>query len=83
MTEFNPNSTDAVIATIRSEALADRTDRAEFREEMRSSMDEIKGLQRATNGRVRSLERWRWFLTGGFIALTAPWAGKIAAIFSS
>lgn len=78
--DFNPTSIDAVISAIKTEADSDRRDRMEFRDEVRNDLSAIKSLQRATNGRVRALEKWAWALTGAFFALTAPYASKVVAM---
>jgi|TARA_R110000824_G_scaffold10817_6_gene47356 hypothetical protein len=36
---------------------------------MKEEFAEIKELQKVTNGRIGSLERWRAFITGGMIVI--------------
>ena len=53
MPEFNPNSTDAVLARILTN-----------QEEHTQKLREIRDEARKTNGRVTSLERERWYQRG-------------------
>lgn len=68
------------IAVISEQLKSDRVAADVFREQLREELSEIKQLVTATNGRVRSLEAWRTFLTGGFVALSLPAAAKIVEI---
>ena len=79
-----PKCSDHLIAMTRltEQVSHDREDRAEFRARLQIEMDEIKGLVRATNGRVRDLEKWRTFLVGAFVALSMPAAGKLVQLLS-
>ena len=68
------------IAVISEQLKANHAASELFREQLRGEILEIKRLVTATNGRVRSLEAWRTFLTGGFVALSLPAAAKIAEL---
>lgn len=61
----------------------DREERERFRQMLRTDMDEIKSLVTKTNGRVKVLEAWKTFLTGGFVALSMPAAAKLVVLLSS
>lgn len=41
-----------------------------FHEELRNDIKEIKTQVKTTNGRVSSLEQWKWFISGGLAILT-------------
>lgn len=47
---------------------------------MDGKLDEILGLARATNGRVRRLEQWRSFLTGGVVITLSVMSGAFAIL---
>ncbi len=47
---------------------------------MDGKLDEILGLARATNGRVRRLEQWRSFLTGGVVITLSVMSGAFALL---
>lgn len=38
--------------------------------EIKSEIQEVKFEVKQTNGRVRNLEQWRWFIMGGLSVLT-------------
>lgn len=42
----------------------------EFLHDLRGSLQRIENQTTLTNGRVRRLESWRWFMAGGLAILT-------------
>lgn len=73
----------ADIARLAEQVKSDRYDRDRFRESLKADIEEIKTLVTKTNGRVRVLEAWKTFLTGGFVALSMPAAAKLVQLLSS
>lgn len=54
-----------------------------YRAELRQVLSRIEAQTARTNGRVTRLEAWRMFVLGGFAALSAPWALKVASLLSN
>lgn len=78
MGRFDPNSTDAMFATILAEMKADREDRAEFRAEVKERfdagkvrMDQIHDQAVKTNGRVTKLEAFKQSIIVRVATITA------------
>lgn len=76
MSEISP-------AVLAEQIKADRYERDQFRKQLLGTLAEIHVQTTKTNGRVRALEQWRWFLLGGFAALSMPAAAKIADLLST
>lgn len=76
MSEISP-------AVLAEQIKADRYERDQFRKQLLSTLAEIHIQTTKTNGRVRALEQWRWFLLGCFAALSMPAAAKIADLLST
>lgn len=74
------HSTD--IARLAEQVKSDRYERDQFRDALKTDIEEIKALVTKTNGRVRVLEAWKTFLTGGFVALSLPAAAKLVQLLS-
>ena len=73
-------SLETTVAVLAEQIKADRHEREAFRRDLRDTLGEIRDQVTRTNGRVSRLEQWRWFLLGGFAALSAPWAFKAATL---
>jgi hypothetical protein len=70
-------------AVLAEQIKADRHEREVFRQSLMETLARIDTQTTKTNGRVSRLEQWRWFLLGGFAALSMPAATKLAALFSA
>lgn len=42
----------------------------QIHKQINENLEEIKVEVKKTNGRVRALENWRWFITGGLAILS-------------
>lgn len=73
----NSPSNDVLEERIENEREATRL----YRLELKEQLARIEAAVTKTNGRVTRLELWRMFLLGGFAALSAPYAAKLAAVF--
>jgi hypothetical protein len=62
---------------------ADHNDTVTYRKLIKDQLDRIEAQAKYTNGRVRSLEAWRTFLTGAFVALSMPAAAKLVTLLSA
>lgn len=76
------SSLEVSVAVLTEQIQADRKEREDFRAMLRETLGEIKEQTKKTNGRVTRLEQWRWFVLGGFAALSAPWAAKVVDMLS-
>ena len=64
MSDFNPNSTDAVLSRILEKLDAQNAEASKTRGEFLLVLREIRDEAKKTNGRVSALERWRAELRG-------------------
>lgn len=64
-TPYSKREIDQLIHEIRESFQEQGRDRKENFEEQNHHLREIKEQVKLTNGRVGSLENWRWFITGG------------------
>ena len=64
MSDFNPNSPDAVFARILAKLEEQNRSASETRAEFLAILTEIRAEVKKTNGRVSAIERWRAELKG-------------------
>ena len=78
MTDFNPNSHDAMLAKILERIDEAERRSVEYRRELKGTVDRILEQATKTNGRVTSLEDWRTSTKARLAAISAAISASIA-----
>jgi hypothetical protein len=79
---MSSNNLETAVAVLAEQIKADRDEREAFRSHLDQVLVEIRSQTQRTNGRVTRLEQWMWAVGGGFAALAAPWAAKVASVLA-